>query len=204
MQISKKELLAMTGISYGQLYRWKREKLIPEEWFMKQSSYTGQETFFPRDKILERIRFIMAMKDSHSLEEISEMLRVNPEKREIPFEELCGMEEIELPVAQLMKKEAYSYIEAVFLEVLTTLYLEKGLSLKVIEELKEGIQEEFLSPGSEGKLFTAVEIENAVYGILTKENGGTNLDKRWKRIESFSIEKLLTTMKRKYTKGQSL
>ncbi|MCL2486473.1 MAG: YhbD family protein, partial [Oscillospiraceae bacterium] len=31
--ISKKDLLEFTGISYGQLYRWKREGLIPEEWF---------------------------------------------------------------------------------------------------------------------------------------------------------------------------
>lgn len=72
--ISKKELLSATGISYGQLYRWKREQLIPEEWFIKQSSYTGQETFFPREQILERVRAIMAMKDSHSLEELAEML----------------------------------------------------------------------------------------------------------------------------------
>ena len=50
--ISKKQLLSKTGISYGQLYRWKRERLIPEEWFMKQSSYTGQETFFPKRNVL--------------------------------------------------------------------------------------------------------------------------------------------------------
>ena len=31
--ISKKELLDQTGISYGQLYRWKRKGLIPEAWF---------------------------------------------------------------------------------------------------------------------------------------------------------------------------
>lgn len=86
MYISKKELLELTGISYGQLYRWKRERLIPEEWFMKQSSYTGQETFFPREKILERIRFIMEMKDKYSLEEIAELLEVNPKKRELSFE----------------------------------------------------------------------------------------------------------------------
>ena len=29
--ISKKELLDLTGISYGQLYRWKRKGLIPED-----------------------------------------------------------------------------------------------------------------------------------------------------------------------------
>lgn len=50
MLISKKDLLAITGISYGQLYRWKRERLIPEEWFIKQSSYTGQETFFQESR----------------------------------------------------------------------------------------------------------------------------------------------------------
>ena len=62
MLISKKELLELTDISYGQLYRWKRKNIIPEEWFIKKSSYTGQETFFPRDKILERINKIKALK----------------------------------------------------------------------------------------------------------------------------------------------
>ncbi len=57
--ISKKEILDITGISYGQLYRWKRKELIPEEWFIKKSSYTGQETFFPKEKILDRINKII-------------------------------------------------------------------------------------------------------------------------------------------------
>lgn len=43
--ISKKDLLDETGISYGQLYRWKRKQLIPEEWFIRKSTFTGQETF---------------------------------------------------------------------------------------------------------------------------------------------------------------
>ncbi|NFS84128.1 DUF4004 family protein, partial [Clostridium botulinum] len=38
--ISKKELLEEMKISYGQLYRWKRKKLIPEEWFIKKSVST--------------------------------------------------------------------------------------------------------------------------------------------------------------------
>ena len=69
-EISKKELLAETGISYGQLYRWKREGLIPEEWFLKRPSFTGQETFLPREKVLERVRMILNMKDEQSLEAI--------------------------------------------------------------------------------------------------------------------------------------
>ncbi|MDR2587209.1 MAG: YhbD family protein [Coriobacteriales bacterium] len=73
-EISKKNLLTETGISYGQLYRWKREGLIPEEWFIKRSAYTGQETYFPREQALSRIRAILEMKDSCSLEEIRETL----------------------------------------------------------------------------------------------------------------------------------
>ena len=69
-EISKKDLLKETGISYGQLYRWKREGLIPEEWFVKRPSFTGQETFFPRDRVLERIGLILERKDDLSLEEI--------------------------------------------------------------------------------------------------------------------------------------
>lgn len=71
--ISKKDLLNETGISYGQLYRWKRMDLIPEEWFIKKSSFTGQETYFPKDKILERINKILELKDEKPLEELADM-----------------------------------------------------------------------------------------------------------------------------------
>ena len=69
--ISKKELLQRCGISYGALYRWKRMGLIPEDWFIKRSTPTGQETFFPRDLILERMEAIRSQKDDASLEELS-------------------------------------------------------------------------------------------------------------------------------------
>jgi hypothetical protein len=84
--ISKKDLLAATGISYGQLYRWKREGLIPEEWFNKQSSFTGQETFFPREEILARISSILAMKDNHSLEELANILSTGHDARVSPVD----------------------------------------------------------------------------------------------------------------------
>ena len=71
--ISKKELLIAAGISYGQLYRWKRKGLIPEDWFVRRSTFTGQETFFPREKVLSRIEKIKSMKDEDaSLDEIAD------------------------------------------------------------------------------------------------------------------------------------
>ncbi len=69
--ISKKDLLNEMSISYGQLYRWKRKKLIPEEWFIKKSVSTGQETFFPRKKIIERVQTILECKDGISLDELA-------------------------------------------------------------------------------------------------------------------------------------
>ncbi|MDR1016644.1 MAG: YhbD family protein [Coriobacteriales bacterium] len=72
--ISKKQLLAETGISYGQLYRWKREGLLPEAWFHKRSAPTGQETYFPREAVLARIKRIKELKNDKSLEEIAEVL----------------------------------------------------------------------------------------------------------------------------------
>ena len=70
--ISKKDLLLATGISYGQLYRWKRKGLIPEDWFVRRSTFTGQETFFPREQMLARVERILSMKDEDaSLDEIA-------------------------------------------------------------------------------------------------------------------------------------
>jgi hypothetical protein len=67
--ISKKELLDMYGISYGALYRWKRMGLIPEDWFLRRSAPTGQETYFRREQILPRMELILERKAS--LEELA-------------------------------------------------------------------------------------------------------------------------------------
>lgn len=101
--ISKKELLAQTGISYGQLYRWKREGLLPEEWFIKQASFTGQETFFPKDQVLSRIRTIIEMKDDYSLEELSRILVTNTESP-ISVKILESLPEIEEEFTTLFSK----------------------------------------------------------------------------------------------------
>jgi hypothetical protein len=78
--ISKKELLELYGISYGALYRWKRKGLIPEDWFIKKSTVTGQETFFPRGLICERMELIQKQKDDTSLEELSKQFSTESKK----------------------------------------------------------------------------------------------------------------------------
>lgn len=69
--ISKKDLLSRYKISYGALYRWKRMGLIPEEWFIKKATVTGQETFFPKDLICARVETIIEKKDDLSLEQLA-------------------------------------------------------------------------------------------------------------------------------------
>ena len=72
--ISKKDLLERYSISYGALYRWKRKGLIPEDWFIKKATVTGQETFFPEELICKRIELIKSQKDDISLDELSGQL----------------------------------------------------------------------------------------------------------------------------------
>lgn len=76
--ITKKELLEITGISYGALYRWKRMKLLPDDWFIHRSTFTGHETFFPRDKVLNRVEEIQRLKETMSLDEIAQRFRPGP------------------------------------------------------------------------------------------------------------------------------
>lgn len=80
--ISKKELLEMYGISYGTLYRWKRMGLIPEDWLVKKSTFTGQETFFNRELICKRVEEVLAEKDNLSLEELAK--RLGEKSAELP------------------------------------------------------------------------------------------------------------------------
>lgn len=60
------------------MYRWKRKNLIPEEWFIRKSTFTGQETFFPRKKIMARIDKIKDRKEDLSLDDLADMFSPNP------------------------------------------------------------------------------------------------------------------------------
>ena len=79
--LSKKELLERYGISYGALYRWKRKGLIPEDWFIKKSTVTGQETFFPKTQICERVELILGQKEDITLDELAGALNQDANKQ---------------------------------------------------------------------------------------------------------------------------
>lgn len=114
--IPKKEVLRLTGISYGQLYRWKRLGLIPEAWFIRRSTFTGQETFFPKEKILKRIEDILRLKDQYPLEELVRLL-----SPEVVPEEVASPDPLTLsPIGPegkelLWKRGEYTFTELVAL-----------------------------------------------------------------------------------------
>ncbi|MGM0842947.1 MAG: DUF4004 family protein [Bacillota bacterium] len=132
--ISKKEVLERTGISYGQLYRWKRKNIIPESWFIKKSSFTGQETFFPREKMLSRIDTIKEMKDDYSLDELSDFFSPNPTKMEVRADEL--------PTYNILSEHTLSFCTALlparkgfeFPDLLNMLIIEKAKRIQVPRE----------------------------------------------------------------------
>lgn len=116
--ISKKDLLELMDISYGQLYRWKRKKLIPEDWFIKKSSYTGQETFFPRDKVIDRIKKIKDMKDDASLDDLADLFSTKASNVKLNYSNLLQDNIISKIILDYFKDIFTMHEEITFEEVL--------------------------------------------------------------------------------------
>ncbi|MHB1419899.1 MAG: YhbD family protein [Bacillota bacterium] len=133
--LSKKELLELTCISYGQLYRWKRKNLIPEEWFIRKSSFTGQETFFPKEKIIERIDKIKGMKDDLSLDDLADMFSPDPinvvlTKKELLEHNIVSRAAIDLLVEELGDAETYYFEQILFANLLDQMLQAGEISLE--------------------------------------------------------------------------
>ncbi|RXZ00108.1 YhbD family protein [Fictibacillus sp. S7] len=145
--ISKKDLLDLTGISYGQLYRWKRKNLIPEEWFIRKSTFTGQETFFPKEKVLERIDKIQSMKETLSLDELAELLSplsaagVELSKNELLKRNIVTNKSLELYITENGMTESFPFDQLLKVFILDKLLSSGDISLDegrmLLQVLKE-------------------------------------------------------------------
>ncbi|MFT8315975.1 MAG: YhbD family protein [Clostridium sp.] len=146
--ISKKELLELTGISYGQLYRWKRKNLIPEEWFIKKSAFTGQETFFPREKILDRVEKIKNMKDDASLDDLAQIFSPEVSDVKISYEELVEKNIIIKNVIDIYRDfnsmiDLYSFNEILYMSVLEKFLLEGSISIEESKNVLQTLQDNY-------------------------------------------------------------
>ena len=202
MEISKKDLLKTTGISYGQLYRWKREGLIPEEWFVKRSSPTGQETYFPQEKILKRIHAIQQLKDSYSLEELARILTPEVSNRLFCEEDLEHFDELDIDVAadfmDAMSKDSF-----VFLEVLVMIALSQAMVDSAITEEERTHAVSFLSKRmselhSADYVLELLQAQGHLYVLLKKEGSEVYLDDGLVAIRSIHLNELSNAIKLKY------
>ena len=202
MEISKKDLLKTTGISYGQMYRWKREGLIPEEWFVKRSSPTGQETYFPQEKILKRIHAIQQLKDSYSLEELARILTPELSNRLFCEEDLEHFDELDIDVAadfmDAMSKDSF-----VFLEVLVMIALSQAMVDSAITEEERTHAVSFLSKRmselhSADYVLELLQAQGHLYILLKKEGSEVYLDDGLVAIRSIHLNELSNAIKLKY------
>lgn len=125
--ISKKELLRITGISYGQLYRWKRKKLIPENWFIKKSTYTGQETFLPRKDVLERVEKIKNFKGDISLDDLADIFSPDLSKISLFEKNIIDKKIVSQITINIYKKIQVGIINFCFQDLLFMVIAEKFL-----------------------------------------------------------------------------
>jgi hypothetical protein len=97
--------------------------LIPEDWFIKQSAFTGQETYFPRERVLTRVQAILSMKDSHSLDEMAQFFSPDPQNT-TPASDLQDFTALNSQLLELLQmgndgKDSYETGEVVFLTALS-------------------------------------------------------------------------------------
>ena len=202
MLISKKDLLAITGISYGQLYRWKRERLIPEEWFMKQSSYTGQETFFPREQILSRIRSILELKDQYSLEELAKILSPEVAVSYYQAKELEEITEISenllVYVKETFTKEQFDYADLLLLVACSK--LEEVVSFS--EAQREGVLRNLINRdrnfSMNGTVLLLMKFESEYLIMMVKEQMPYMVDERMSVVARVNLNEISNQMKLKY------
>ena len=200
--ISKKDLLAITGISYGQLYRWKRERLIPEEWFIKQSSYTGQETFFPREQVLSRIKSILELKDSYSLEELAKLLSPEASVTQISINALHDITEINSELLKIVpeafKREQFEIFEVALIVGLSQVVEKESIS----NELSKSLLSRMISPAIAKKntnvLCTIFRLEEEYHAVFSVNSVAVSFDDDIEAIDQINLREISDLIKLKY------
>ncbi len=176
--ISKKELLETAQISYGQLYRWKRKKIIPESWFIKKAVRSGQETFFPRKEILERIALILSYKEGTSLDALAQLFNPESESVVVDVVQLIHQgyitEEGRMNYEALYgKRDTFDKQDVVAIKLIQDYYLQQQITQKEVLQLIQFIRNHkevmcreqsavYLIRHEGGSLVVGSEVEEAI------------------------------------------
>ncbi|MEF9960629.1 MAG: DUF4004 family protein [Niameybacter sp.] len=198
--ISKKDLLIETGISYGQLYRWKRKNIIPEEWFIKKSVSTGQETFFPKHKILERIEMIVNMKDEASLDDLAKMFSVEIEHSSIDLDRLVKKNVLTEQAIQMYKemmilKELDQMQQVVSAKILKDKLAGGELTLPECQSLMRFIHNNFEQLTSESARVYVLRAMGVPFVMGAKSEKDIIFSEEYKVVSKMSLYEEVSTIK---------
>ncbi len=186
--ISKKELLALTGISYGALYRWKRKQLIPEDWFIKKSTFTGPETFFPREQVLERIAKIQEMKEEISLSDLAVTFSGAPLDMEVTAKQLVERRILSSAVEGLAlysPTQVLDFYGALYLFICDSLLVEGQLNLIETDAILSHLLSSFKSFDN-APILTICRKMGVTFSVLTSAKSKLEPDKSTKIIVSIN------------------
>ncbi|MET3729821.1 DNA-binding transcriptional MerR regulator [Fictibacillus halophilus] len=200
--ISKKDLLEEANISYGQLYRWKRKNLIPENWFIRKSTFTGQETFFPKEDILLRIEKIKTLKDDLSLDELADMFSPSPTLTSLSAEELTKRNIVSNTALEMFNNvhgptKTFTFNQILTLYVLNSLLQTGDVNrtegidlLKLFDENEQNVK----NTGSELIFIRKMGVS---FFVLTPEPATLFLEPQAKKIAHYKLSQCMEELKLK-------
>ncbi|MFT8362275.1 MAG: DUF4004 family protein [Sporolactobacillus sp.] len=200
--IAKKDLLEQMQISYGQLYRWKRKQLIPESWFIRKATFTGQETFFPKKKILERIQAISEMKDTLSLDQLAE--RFSPQsvaKISLTQTELIERNIVSKPSVDLFNQLAersgeYHFNELLALKLIDEWLVGGSMNRSEVGDLLTVLQENTHQLYDKNSQLYFIRKTGVPMFLITEDDGALYFDSGVKVIEKLAISSKVSQLKR--------
>uniref|UniRef100_UPI001033AD5F DUF4004 family protein n=1 Tax=Clostridioides difficile TaxID=1496 RepID=UPI001033AD5F len=135
------------------------KNIIPEEWCIKKSAFTGQETFFPRDKILERIELILSMKEETSLDDIANMFMKKDINKEFDIDFILSKEVIcnytkEIFQNLYKKEQSIGKKELLILSIIEKFLVKSIITFEELKLIVNIIEENFTSIYNEsGKIY---------------------------------------------------
>lgn len=205
--ISKKDLLKLTGISYGQLYRWKRKNLVPEDWFIRKSTFTGQETFFPKARILDRIDKIITMKAGLSLDELAQKFTDGPSdvtltKKQLIERNIVSNIAVNLYEEQIEQTETFLYEAILYVFILDEALRSGEISLLEGKQILQTLHDHFpKSQRQQATLFVIRKMGVTVVLLLAAQDDQVFLEDAAKVAIQIKLENMQEQLKNRLLIG---
>lgn len=191
--ITKQELLRTMYISNSQLYRWKRMGLIPQEWFIKETTRTGQRTVFPRNLIVPRVRDILEYKDDFRLGNIEKI--VSPDKNPEVYE-IYEVKEINENIYGLFGKSTFTYTEILIMIILADFQRKITPEKEPFEDLARCLMNTGID--SNTYVITFIEYKGEYFTIISNSNTDIFTDMRHNKIAEYDLYEVSAYVLSKY------